>query len=121
MEKLRRYIEMNLKKGFIRLSLLSVNYPILFISKKDGTLWLYVDYHQLNNIIIKNRYVLSLISELTNRFRGKKYYIKLDFHGAYNLICMKDGEEWKIVFQTKYRHYEYMVMLFGLINIPATI
>ena len=52
-----------------------------------------MDYQQLNNITIKNRYTLPLMLELTDRLKGKKYYIKLDLHGAYNLIYMKDGEE----------------------------
>ena len=56
-----------------------------------------------------------------DRFRGKKYYIKLDLCRIYNLIYMKDGEEWKIVFWTKYRYYKYMVMLFGLTNALAII
>ena len=38
------------------------------------------------------------MSELIDRFRGKSYYIKLDFYRVYNLICMKEGEEWKMVF-----------------------
>ena len=70
-----------------------MRYPILFILKKDGILKLYMDYHQLNNIIIKNKYTLPLISEFMDKFRGKKYYIKLDFRGVYNLICMKEDKE----------------------------
>ena len=47
----------------------------------------------MNNIIIKNRYILFLISELIDKFKGKKYYIKLDLRGVYNLIYIKDREE----------------------------
>ena len=120
MEELRRYIEVNLRKGFIRPSSSPAGYPILFVPKKDGTLRLCVDYRQLNDITIKNRYALPLMSELTDRLRGKKCYTKLDLRGAYNLIRMKDGEEWKTAFRTKYGHYEYTVMPFGLTNAPAT-
>ena len=52
----------------------------------------------MNDIIIKNKYILSLILELIDRFRKKNYYIKLDLYGVYNLIYMKEGEEWKIIF-----------------------
>ena len=79
-----------------------------------------VDYRPLNDITIKNRYALPLISELTDRLIGKEWYTKLDLRGAYNLIRMKDGEEWKTAFRTKYGHYEYTVMPFGLTNAPAT-
>ena len=75
----------------------------------------------MNNITIKNRYTLSLISELTDRFKKKSYYIKLDLCGIYNLIYMKEGEKWKMIFQIKYRHYKYTIILFGLTNVSATI
>ena len=61
-----------------------------------------------------------MILELMDRLRGKKCYIKLDLCGVYNLIYMKDGEEWKTAFWTKYEYYEYIVMSFGLINVLAT-
>ena len=68
MEELRRYIKINQKKGFIQLFLSPVEYPILFVLKKDGILYLYINYQQLNNITIKNRYVLLLMLELMNKF-----------------------------------------------------
>jgi len=61
---LQKYINKNLKQEYIRPLTLPAEYPILFISKKNEKLWLYVNYCQLNNIIIKNCYLLLLISEL---------------------------------------------------------
>jgi hypothetical protein len=61
---LREYFKSNLRKGWIRKSILSAGAPILFISKKDRSLHLYIDYRGLNEITIKNRYPLSLISEI---------------------------------------------------------
>src|SRR5690606_10294399 len=94
--------------------------PILFAKKKDGSLRLCVDYRALNKITIKNRYALPLIPELLDRIRGAKYFTKLDLRGAYNLVRIKEGEEWKTAFRTRYGHFEYLVMPFGLTNAPAS-
>ena len=63
LETLKTYIETNLANGFIRPSKSLAGAPILFDKKPDGSLRLYVDYRDLNNLIIKNRYPLSLIGE----------------------------------------------------------
>jgi hypothetical protein len=61
-----------------------------------------------------------LINKLYNRLRGAIFFICLDIRGAYNLIRIKEGEEWKTAFRTRYRLYEYRVILFGLTNAPAS-
>jgi hypothetical protein len=63
---LREYLKKNQKKGFIRPLIANASYSILFILKSGGKLRLYVDYHHLNEIIIKNQYALLLISKLHN-------------------------------------------------------
>ena len=120
MKVLRQYLDENLKKGFIRESKSPARYPILFAPKKDGTLRLCVDYRRLNDITIKNRYPLPNIAELQDRLCNAKIFTKLDLKGAYNLIRMKEGDEWKTAFRTRYGHFEYLVMPFGLTNAPAT-
>jgi hypothetical protein len=120
LKALREYLEENLRKGYIRPSTSPAGYPILFVPKKNGKLRLCVDYRQLNDITIKNRYPLPLISELRDRLYGAQWFTKLDLKGAYNLIRIKEGEEWKTAFRTRYGHYEYLVMPFGLTNAPAT-
>jgi hypothetical protein len=64
LETLREYIKKNLIKGHIRPLKLSARYPILFVLKKDGKLKIYVNYRKLNDITIKNRYILLLIYEI---------------------------------------------------------
>ena len=120
LQELRKYLDENLKKGFIKKSESPAGYPILFVPKKDGSLRLCVDYRDLNRITIKNRYPLPNIGELQDRLKGAKWFTALDLRGAYNLIRMKEGEEWKTAFRTRYGHYEYTVMPFGLTNAPAT-
>jgi hypothetical protein len=118
--ELRKYLDQNLEKGYIRPSTSSAGYPILFVPKKDGKLRLCVDYRQLNNITKKNRYPLPLIEEIQDRFQGTKWFTSLDVRDAYYRIRMKEGEEWKTAFRTRFGLYEYLVMPFGLTNAPAT-
>jgi hypothetical protein len=120
LQTLREYLDENLKRGFIRPSKSPAGHPILFVPKKDGTLRLCVDYRTLNNITVKNRYALPLISELQDRFQGAKFFTSLDIREGYHKVRMKEGEEWKTAFRTRYGHYEYLVMPFGLTNAPAT-
>jgi hypothetical protein len=117
---LKEYVQENLRKGFIRPSTSPAGYPILFVPKKNGKLRLCVDYRQLNDITIKNRHPLPLITELRDRLQGAQWFTTLDLRGAYNLIRIKAGEEWKTAFRSQEGHYEYMVMPFGLTNAPAT-
>jgi len=120
LEELDKNIKENLAKGFIRPSESPAGYPILFVPKKNGKLRLCVDYRKLNDITIKNRYPLPNAKEMRDRLHGAKIFTKLDMRGAYNLIRMAEGEEWKTAFRTRYGSYEYMVMPFGLTNAPAS-
>ena len=117
---LREYLHDNLAKGFIRHSTLSTGAPILFVKKKDGSLWLCVNYRGLNLLTKKNRYPLPLIGKTLDWLSGAKIYTKLDIWVAYNWVWMKEGDEWKTTFWTWYGHYEYCMMPFGLANALAT-
>jgi hypothetical protein len=78
-----------------------------------------VDYRGLNKITKKNRYPLPLISSLLDRLRTRKIFTKLDLRGAYNLLRIHLGDEWKTSFHTCYDHFEYTVMPFDLTNAPV--
>jgi hypothetical protein len=78
-----------------------------------------VDYRGLNKVIKKNRYLLPLISGLLEQLESARIFIKIDLRGAYNLVRVKEGEEWKTAFRTRYGHFEYSVISFGLINALA--
>ena len=73
----------------------------------------------MNEITIKNRYPLPLINSLLDRLTGSKFFTKIDLRGAYNLVRIKKGDEWKTAFRCRYGHFEYLVMPFGLTNAPA--
>ena len=116
---LREYLDENLAKNFIQHSKSPTGAPILFVKKKDGSLRMCRDYRGLNKITIKNRYPLPLISGLFDQLSQAKIYTKIDLRGAYNLVRIKAGDEWKTAFRTRYRHFQYNVMPFGLTNAPA--
>ncbi|KAJ1044345.1 hypothetical protein NDA10_002665 [Ustilago hordei] len=91
MSELRRYLDENLEKGFIRPSKSPARSPVLFVPKKDGGLRLCVDYRGLNEITIKNRAPLPLIEEQLFLLRKARIYTKLDLRAAYNLIRVAKG------------------------------
>jgi len=99
----------------------SVSSPILFIPKPHGCgLRLCVDYRGLNRVTIANRYPLPLMSELQDRIRGAQFFTKIDLKNGFHLVRIKVGDEWKTAFRTRYGLYEFLVMPFGLCNVPAT-
>jgi hypothetical protein len=120
LKTLKEYIDRMVEKGFIRPSKSPFGSPVLFVKKPDGSLRLCVDYRKLNDMTIKNRYPLPLISELFDRLKHAKYYTRLDIQDAYNRLRIAEGDEWKTAFRTRYGHFEYLVMPFGLTNAPAT-
>jgi hypothetical protein len=120
LEALRKWLEENLSKGFIHASSSPAGAPILFIKKGDGSLRLCVDYRGLNDGTIKNRYPLPLLHETLLHLQKAKYFTKLDIRGAYHLVRMAEGEEWKTAFRTRYGLFESLVMPFGLTNAPAS-
>ncbi|KAJ1035202.1 hypothetical protein NDA18_000798 [Ustilago nuda] len=119
MSKLRRYLDENLEKGFIRPLKSLAQSPVLFVPKKDGGLRLCVDYWGLNETTVKNRAPLPLIEEQLFLPWKARIYTKLDLRAAYNLIWIAKGDEWKTAFGTQLGLYENLVMPFALANAPA--
>ena len=71
-------------------------------------------------MMIKNCHPLPLISETLDRLTGAKVFTKLDLKDAYYRIQIRKGDKWKTKFRTRYGHFEYLVIPFGLTNAPAT-
>ena len=120
LETLKTYIKTNLANSFIRPSKSPAGAPILFDRKPDGSLRLCVDYRGLNNITIKNQYPLPLIGESLDRLGRARRFTQLDLTNAYYWMRICEGDEWKTAFRTRYGHFKYQVMPFGLFNAPAT-
>jgi len=90
------------------------------VPKLDSSIRLYIDFRGLNTVTIKNRYPLPLISKILDRLPYTKRFTKLDLRDTYHRIYIKEGNEWKTTFRTRYSHYEYIVIPFSLSNALAT-
>ncbi|KAF8754653.1 hypothetical protein RHS01_05919 [Rhizoctonia solani] len=116
---LKQHIDKELATGKIRPSTSSAGAPVMFVKKADGSLRLVVDYRKLNNVTHKNVYPLPRQDNLMAKLRRAKLFTKLDLRWGYNNVRIKEGDEWKTAFRTKYGLFEYLVMPFGLTNAPA--
>ncbi len=116
---MEEYIEEALKQCYIRPSTSPAASSFFFVAKKDGGLRPCIDYRALNNITVKFRYPLPLIPAALEHLRGATIFTKLDLRSAYNLIRIREGDEWKTAFVTPTGHYEYLVMPYGLVNAPS--
>ncbi len=119
-ESMKTYIEEELAKGFIVPSTSPASAGFFFVKKKDGTLRPCIDYRGLNDITVKFQYPLPLVPPALEQLRSAKCFTKLDLRNAYNLIRIREGDEWKTAFSTTSGHYEYRVMPFGLSTVPLS-
>lgn len=113
------YIETNLANWFIQPSKSPIRISIFFVQKPDQSQCLYIDYQNLNNLTIENRYPLPLIEELLNQLEKAKEFTRFDLTGIYHCLKIKERNEWKTVFSNQYDYYKYQVIFFGLFNTSA--
>jgi len=93
--------------------------PLVLKLHRRG-LRLCVDYRALYRITIPNRYPLPLMQELQDRVRGVQWFTKMDLKNGFHLIRIREGDEWKTAFRTRYRLFEFQVIPFGRTNTPST-
>ena len=109
-----------MEKGYIQKSKSPYASAFFFIKKKDGKLCPIQDYWKLNQYTIQNKYPLPLIPELISQVKDASIFSKFDIRWGYNNVRIKEGDQHKAAFKTKYRLYEPNVMFFGLTNSLAT-
>jgi hypothetical protein len=119
LKELQMQLKELLKKGYIRPSVSPWGDPVLFMKKKDGTLRLCIDFRQLNKVIVKNKYPLPRIDDFFDQLKDAKIFSKIDLKSGYHRVRIKEEYISKTTFRTRYGHYEFTVVPFGLSNAPV--
>ncbi|KAL2253005.1 UNVERIFIED_CONTAM: Transposon Tf2-12 polyprotein, partial [Sesamum indicum] len=99
-KEIQRQIQEWMAKGYVKESLSPCAVPVLLVPKKDGT-W-------------------RMIDDMLDELNGSTIFSKIDLKSGYHQIRIKEGDEWKTAFKTKHGLYEWLVMPFGLSNVPST-
>ena len=94
---------------------------MMFVKKKHGTVMLCIDYRQLNKVTVENKYPLPGIDDIFDQMRGAKVFSNIDLRSSYHWVRIKDEDIHKTAFRTRYGHYEFVVVRFGLTNAPDTL
>ena len=89
------------------------------MKKKDGTFRMSIEYQELNKVTIKNRYPLPRIDDLFDQLQGSSFYSKIDLRSGYHQLRVREADIPRTVFRTRYGHFEFAVMPFGLSNAQA--
>jgi hypothetical protein len=119
LKELKVQLQGLLDKGYIHPSTSPRGCSALFVEKKDKELCLCVDYRPLNVITIKNKYQLPHIDILFDQLAGAQVFSKIDLRSGYHQIKICGEDIPKTTFTTRYGLFEYLVMSFGLTNVPA--
>ncbi len=113
------YIKEALQQQLIRPSTSPAASSFFFVGKKDGGLRPCIDYRTLNDRTVKLPYPLPLVLSALEELRGARIFSKVNLWSAYNLVRIREGDEWKTAFIIPSGHYEYRVMPYGLSNSPS--
>jgi hypothetical protein len=119
MKELKIQLQGLLDKGYILPSTSPWGCSALFVEKKDKELHLCVDYRSLNAVTIKNKYPLPRIDILFDPLARAQVFSKIDLRSGYHQIKIRAEGIPKTSFTTRCGLYEYLVMSFGLMNVPA--
>jgi hypothetical protein len=119
LKELKIQLEDLVDRGFIRPSVSPWGAPVLFVKKKDGSLQLCIDYHELNRVTIKNKYPLPRIDDLFEQLKKATIFSKIDLRSGYQQLKVKEVDISKTAVCTRYGHYEFLAMPFGMTNAPS--
>ncbi|CAN6441290.1 unnamed protein product [Victoria cruziana] len=117
--ELKKHIQELVEKGFTHPSVSPLGAPVLFVKKKDDTMRLCIDYRMLNQATVKNKYPLPRINDLLNQLGGTSVFSKIDMRSGYHQVHISKADVPNTAFRTRYSHYKFLVLPFGLTNVPA--
>uniref|UniRef100_A0A8C7RSA0 Reverse transcriptase domain-containing protein n=1 Tax=Oncorhynchus mykiss TaxID=8022 RepID=A0A8C7RSA0_ONCMY len=113
------YVSESQGQGYIRPSTSPASSSLFFVKKKDGYLHPCIDYRGIYQITVRYSYPLPLTASAIKSMHGARFFTKLDLRSSYNLVRIREGDEWKTAFSTTLGHYEYLVMPYWLMNDPS--
>ena len=120
-EEIKKQIQEVIHRGHICPSSSPCVIPIVLVQKKDGTLWLCIDYRPLNKITVRNWYSIHRIDDLLDQLKGGKYFSNIDLKSSYHKVLKEHIDVWKTSLKSKEGIFEWMVMPFVLTNAPTTL
>ena len=120
LEELKKQIEKYLEAGMIEPSKSPFGAACLFAPKKNGKLRFCIDYRPLNNITVKNAVQPPGVEDCLQQMAGCSVFSCIDLAQGYHQVPIAESDREKTAFNTKYGHYQWKVLPFGLCNAPAT-